>query len=179
MIISGRKTEKPVRRTHYMVQLRNAGEYFLADVRGCLYAYPGEVTEKEYRSICKHAHLRELSTNLLCTLHSYKGEMEIWLKYGNREAHYIEGIKHFFALHNPRKGLRPLKIYAINHYEKGNYLFAFLKLLAGDHYERIKLPNLQEKGIEASSLGGLEASSLHNGHLQAILELRTGKLSFP
>ncbi|WZY88014.1 hypothetical protein YC2023_044749 [Brassica napus] len=161
MIISGRKTEKPVRRTHYMVQLRNAGEYFLADVRGCLYAYPGEVTEKEYRSICKHAHLRELSTNLLCTLHSYKG------------------IKHFFALHNPRKGLRPLKIYAINHYEKGNYLFAFLKLLAGDHDERIKLPNLQEKGIEASSLGGLEASSLHNGHLQAILELRTGKLSFP
>nr|VDD11142.1 unnamed protein product [Brassica rapa] len=116
MIISGRKTEKPVRRTHYMVQLRNAGEYFLADVRGCLYAYPGEVTEKEYRSICKHAHLRELSTNLLCTLHSYKG----------------------------------------------------------DHDERIKLPNLQEKGIEASSLGGLEASSLHNGHLQAILELRTG-----
>ncbi|WZZ52661.1 hypothetical protein YC2023_052768 [Brassica napus] len=59
IIISGRKTAKPVRRTPYMVQLRNAGEYSLADVRRCLDFHPGEMTSKKCRSICKHARLRE------------------------------------------------------------------------------------------------------------------------
>lgn len=94
--ILGRPTQNPVRRTPFMKALRRAGVYSISDVR-----------------------FRYLTQNPLRTLQSYKAEMEIFLEYGNPEAHYTERIKHYFALHNARKGLKHLKISATNHFEQG------------------------------------------------------------
>ncbi|KAF8083393.1 hypothetical protein N665_0776s0018 [Sinapis alba] len=91
--------------------------------------------KRSSRYIYKHARLKKLAKSPLCTLRRYKKEMYICLKNGNKEAHYIEGIKQFFALHDRRKGMRHLKLSAKDHYAKDNYLYGILKLLVGDHAE--------------------------------------------
>lgn len=119
MTIPNRKPKKLKRLTPLMSKLSHAREYPIADVRRCLRAHPDEITDKECRNIFKHTLLRGLAKNPLQTLRGYKDEMKFCLKYGNREAHYIEGIKHFFALHDRPKGMRHLKISATKHYKKG------------------------------------------------------------
>ncbi|CAN6977249.1 unnamed protein product, partial [Brassica rapa subsp. trilocularis] len=97
------------------------------------------VTDKECRNVFRHARLRGLANHPLRTLRSYADEMKVCLSYGNREAHYIEGVKHLFALHDRTKGMRHLKLSAKRNYKKGKYLYALLKLLAGDHDEGMNL----------------------------------------
>ncbi|KAL0774558.1 hypothetical protein Bca101_039710 [Brassica carinata] len=65
--------------------------------------------------------------------------MNFCLRYGNREAHYIEGAKHLFSLRDRTKGMRHLKISATKNYKRCKYLYAILKLLAGDHVEGMNL----------------------------------------
>ncbi|KAF8098212.1 hypothetical protein N665_0271s0029 [Sinapis alba] len=118
-----------------MIKLCRGSEYSIDDVRKCLHASPGSLSSKESRYIYKHARLRKLIKSHIRTLRRYKEEMYVCLKNGNKEAHYIEGIKQFFALHDRRKGMRHLKLSAKDHYAKGNYLYGIHKLLVGDHAE--------------------------------------------
>lgn len=122
-----------------MRAFRRAGEFSLSDVRRCIYAQPGDIPIKECRVICRNARLRYLTRNPLRTLQSYKAEMEICLDYGNPEAHYVEGIKHYFGLRDARKGLRHLQIAATNNYDQGNYLLGLIKLVTGEHDEGMEI----------------------------------------
>ncbi|KAF8118631.1 hypothetical protein N665_0003s0006 [Sinapis alba] len=127
-----------------MFKLSRAREYSIDDVRRCLHAHPGSLSSKKRRYIYKQARLRELAKNPLRTLRRYKDEMYVCLIYGNKETHYIEEMKH-------------LKISAKNHYTKGNfnYLYAILKLLAGDHVEginRLHLHNWRNNTYDADKL---------------------------
>lgn len=130
---------KSTRLTPYIMSLKRAKEYSISDVRRCLNAQPGQITPTECRRICKHARLRELTKNPLRTLQSYKKEMQICLRYGNREAHYVEGMKQYFALRHTRIGMRHFKISARKHFDQGNYLLGLLKLVSGDHNEGMKI----------------------------------------
>ena len=130
---------KSTRLTPYIMSLKRAKEYSISDVRRCLNAQPGQITPTECRRICKHARLRELTKNPLRTLQSYKKEMQICLRHGNREAHYVEGMKQYFALRHTRIGMRHFKISARKHFDQGNYLLGLLKLVSGDHNEGMKI----------------------------------------
>ncbi|KAF3592133.1 hypothetical protein DY000_02025249 [Brassica cretica] len=75
-------------------------------------------------------------------IRGYRQEVQKHLQtcaYDNREAHYIEGAKHLFALHDRTKGMRHLKISATKNYKRGKYMYAIRKLLAGDHVEGMNL----------------------------------------
>ncbi|KAH0929451.1 hypothetical protein HID58_015178 [Brassica napus] len=112
VIIKNRKPKKSKRYTPLLSRLSRAREYTIADVRRCIRSQPYEVTDKECRNIFRHARLRGLANHPLRTLPSYTDEMKSCLRYGNREAHYIGGVKHLFALHDRTKGMRHLKISA-------------------------------------------------------------------
>lgn len=125
--ILGHPAQNPVRRTPFMMALRRAEEYSISDVRRFLRAQPDQITTRECREICKNARLRYLTKNPLLTLQSYKTELQIYLDYGNPEAHYIEGIKHYFRFYNARRGLKHLKISATNNFEHLDLLPPLIK----------------------------------------------------
>ncbi|KAG2314773.1 hypothetical protein Bca4012_065580 [Brassica carinata] len=139
MIIPSRRPKKYHRHSPLMSKLIRAKEYSIVDVRQCLYDHSYDITDKECRNVFRHARLRNLSRNRMRNLRGYKYEMEFCLKYGNREAHYIEGIKQYFSLHDRPRGMKHLKIAATRNYKKGSYFYALLKLHAGDHDEGMKL----------------------------------------
>ncbi|KAJ4893786.1 hypothetical protein Rs2_20580 [Raphanus sativus] len=143
-VIPSWRPKKAVRRTPLMMKLSHAREFSLADVRRCLYDQTGRITMKECRYIFRHARLKTLAKNPLRTLRGYNDELEMCLRYGNKEAHYIEGVKQFFALHDRPRGMRHLKFSAEKQYKKGNYLYAILKMLAGDHVVGMNLLDLHK-----------------------------------
>ncbi|KAG2242154.1 hypothetical protein Bca52824_096005 [Brassica carinata] len=75
-----------------------------------------------YNNVCKHANLRLLTRSPLITLRCYTEEMRACLKAGNADAHFIEGVKQYFELDQPTKGLRHLKLSAKNNHRLGTSL---------------------------------------------------------
>ncbi|KAG2293780.1 hypothetical protein Bca52824_040449 [Brassica carinata] len=68
--------------------------------------------------------------------------MEACLKAGNAEAHFIEEVKQYFALDQPKKGLKHLKFSAKNNHDLGTYFYANLLMITGEHEEGMTFMDL-------------------------------------
>ncbi|KAL0677400.1 hypothetical protein Bca4012_005381 [Brassica carinata] len=70
--------------------------------------------------------------------------MEVCFNHGNGEAHYIGGIKQYFALNKPQQGLKHLKLSATNKYAKGDFLCAILLMCKGEQEKDMKYIDLHK-----------------------------------
>ncbi|WZZ43665.1 hypothetical protein YC2023_039924 [Brassica napus] len=86
--------------------------------------------------------IRHLTRSPLLTLRCYTQEMEACLKAGNAEAHFIEEVKQYFALDQPKKGLKHLKFSAKNNHDLGTYFYANLLMITGEHEEGMTFMDL-------------------------------------
>ncbi|KAL0714037.1 hypothetical protein Bca4012_021015 [Brassica carinata] len=105
-------SNKPRRNCVYLRKLKQASQFSISDVIACAYAPPRFFTQHTCNTVCKHAKLRHLTRNPLITLRCYTEEMKACLEAGNADARFIEGVKQYFALDQPTKGLKHLKLSA-------------------------------------------------------------------
>lgn len=112
--------------------LSKVAHHSCSDIRVCMQVSP-RLTEAvhDYR-VYKSLNLRMLAMNPLDTIDNYQPLMEICLRNGNPEAHYIEGIKEYFYNHNTTNGLLHLQQSADGSYKEGIYLYGIVMLCRGN-----------------------------------------------
>ncbi|CAF1706397.1 hypothetical protein Bca4012_005122 [Brassica carinata] len=139
---SARLANKPKHNSVYLKKLKNASEFSISDVIACVYAPDVFFAQKTYNTIFKKSRIRHLTRSPLLTLRCYTQEMEACLKAGNAEAHFIEEVKQYFALDQPKKGLKHLKFSAKNNHDLGTYFYANLLMITGEHEEGMTFMDL-------------------------------------